>query len=623
MTVIIPVLSCLICTILSCCHQIVTIQGDRDSTMEALQRQEQELNTKSELLDAMEGSLADVTRGLECEVLNKKILESELHTSSDLLAAREEEINHLKEENQRNILKKEEIEVLFSAQTQQLNVMQTDLQSLENDKLQLSEVGEAKTIEMNQLSDDKIALAAENSTLLERLSTVNATCTSHETDITALNIELAQTSDQMTLIQNTLSTVQMEKNDLVNQLAIENDAVEMRSQLLLDANDQIDTLEREKAPLHETINDLKATQENTTQLLMVKGEEVQVAQSLVSEQRDLVSDLSTQLVSAQAEISTISADEKHSRVMLEQVQTACHNTDAAIQNMQEAVSISENEAMHGRPSDKLRQLQAEVTNKNQYLGEMLTKLLSFSSSKNDVKLKVQELETEAKNEKTLVINLQESIALITVEKMKLEGEIDSFKEKELEEKNSKMRERFARLETISKLESTQQQLESMKTKHVEAMDVVKSRDDELRTLRATIRQSKESVAHLQIELADVNKEKDKLCGHQNNKQKIQLHMLLKKNIEEQTQSLKHMQEQLSKVTQERDHAVDETRRLQQQLSTVAVPIASTTHKKLAAGESGASVPQMIRRSQVKRAPLGDATASSDNHVDQKKATLHL
>ena len=56
-------------------------------------------------------------------------------------------------------------------------------------------------------------------------------------------------------------------------------------------------------------------------------------------------------------------------------------------------------------------------------------------------------------------------------------------------------------------------------------------------------------------------ENAKLCGHRNNKQKIQLHMQLKKEMEDQSATIRHLQEQVAHLTLERDASVAECEKL--------------------------------------------------------------
>jgi chromosome segregation ATPase len=620
--------------------------------MEALRRKEHELSTKSELLNAMERSLAETTRSMEGESLHKQIAESELSNCKSILTVRDDEIKQLEDDKHRIAQKMEQLQTLFSEQNTQLEASRDEVTSLEHQRQQLTADVDVMSAEMIQLEDKRTALDAEKADILNQLLTANATNINYEEDIALLSKKALRSSEQMETLtyslsnqeqenkklSNALSMVEAEKNELVSQLKIDNDAVELRSQLLADANDQIDTLEKDIIVLVEDNRALKSSQQDDRQLLAESEKEMKLVESSMKEKIDLISTLSVQLDEVQTELLSVSSESKTAANRLAQIQSESDSTMDAYTSIREAITALNTMTENGETvddvisSEMLQDLQTTVSGKNQHLGELLTTLLSFSSSNNEAKQQIGLLEMELKQDKTVFVELQKSLELVTAEKMKLECDIDSFKERENEEKSAKMRERFARLETISKLESMQQQLESIKAKHAESMNVVKERDDELRTLRATIRESKETISRLQIDLSEVNKEKDKLCGHQNNKQKIQLHMLLKKNIEEQTQSLKHMQEQLSKVTLERDQAVDECRRVQQQHhhhQAAAGPgtgpsTTSTTSKKLAAGENNsATVPQMVRRSQVKRTPLADTTTSSDNRIATTGATLHL
>lgn len=586
----------------------------------------------------MEGSLAETTRSLECELLSKKIVESELSNSTCLLAARDSELRQLHEERDCILQKQDELRALSSQQSLQLKANRNDILSLEKEKRQMADKMEEKISELNTLAKAKTVSDAEKFKLKEELLAVNAENASFESKISVLNVEAIQASEKLNTLQSSLlsqkeannqlskeiSEVQREKNELETQLAIENDAVEMRSQLLADATDQIDHMDKEKIALQETLRALESTYRDTSQQLVESKEEMD---SLVANHHACVSALTTQLTDAEAKVTSVSQEIAVISDRLQQAEAKSSSTDEAIQCIQEALDASDKKMS----SDQLQQLQKTISTKNHGLGNLLIQVMTFASSHSGTQQQLNELEMKAKQANTQITTLQKSVEAMSAAKMKLESDIDTAKERENEEKSAKMRERFARLETVSKLESLQQQVDSIKAKYADAMAIVKSRDEELRNLRATIRELKESTSTLQIELAEVNKEKDKLCGHQNNKQKIQLHMLLKKNIEEQTQSLKHMQEQLSKVTQERDHAIDEARRLQQHHHQA--PSATTVSKKLAAGEaSSASVPQMVRRSQVKRTPLADTTASSDNrlavqgsssHAGDKAATLNL
>jgi kinesin family protein 15 len=70
------------------------------------------------------------------------------------------------------------------------------------------------------------------------------------------------------------------------------------------------------------------------------------------------------------------------------------------------------------------------------------------------------------------------------------------------------------------------------------------------------------------QLADLQAEHAALCGHQNNKQKIQQHMTLKKDLQEQTMLLKQQQDQLIQMSFERDAARAESKRLRGSLKAV-------------------------------------------------------
>jgi hypothetical protein len=62
--------------------------------------------------------------------------------------------------------------------------------------------------------------------------------------------------------------------------------------------------------------------------------------------------------------------------------------------------------------------------------------------------------------------------------------------------------------------------------------------------------------------------------------------------------------------------MDECHRAQSHQQQQHAPVS----KKLAAGEVLEAAPQMVRRSQVKRTPLGDATPSSDNQLETPLCT---
>ena len=74
-----------------------------------------------------------------------------------------------------------------------------------------------------------------------------------------------------------------------------------------------------------------------------------------------------------------------------------------------------------------------------------------------------------------------------------------------------------------------------------------------------------------------------MCGHQNNKQKIQQHMTLKKDLQDQTILIKQQQEQIAQISRERDAARNENKRLRGSLKVVessSKPDASTLEMKL-------------------------------------------
>jgi chromosome segregation ATPase len=603
---------------------VTDLTNDKNESIKLSKRQTQELTSKSRLLNEMEMSLAESRRKLECELVNKKILESELSNHKSMVTTRDQEIKELESDLDNVSKKRDHLQNEVSELKVENHHLMSDLDKLHN--------------QVNKLSAEKSAFDNEKTDLLEQIISANAANITYEEEISALNQEstvvtekLAQLTQALSVkdedlskLKIALSSAQAETFDVNEQLSIEKEAVEMRSQLLADATDQIDSLEKEKVELTSSTLALQSQLQSETEKSGHSSEEVKKLQALLSEKGVALSELSTNVTEANTEITALTEELGDLRTKLVILKAEKNSTDQAYDSIDEAIDVlraaaNANESPE-RVSSMLKDLECTVTQKNKRLGQLLVQLIALSSSNNKTKQHVAALESDIVARDVAVADTKKELELMTAEKIRLEGDIDSFKARESEEKSAKMRERFARLETISKLETMQTHLESIKAKYAESTDVVKARDDELRALRATLRESKEALSSLQIELAEVNKEKDKLCGHNNNKQKIQLHMLLKKNIEEQTQSLRNMQEQLSKVTQERDQAIDECRRAKQH----QIKDGASTSKKL--GGDATNVPQMVRRSQVKRKPLADATSSCDNQVrveSESKASLNL
>jgi hypothetical protein len=74
-------------------------------------------------------------------------------------------------------------------------------------------------------------------------------------------------------------------------------------------------------------------------------------------------------------------------------------------------------------------------------------------------------------------------------------------------------------------------------------------------------QEQEKVIELEKQLRLAKSENASMSGHQNNKQKIQQHMQLKRDIEQQAETIKQLQEQIIHISVERDHAKDELKRV--------------------------------------------------------------
>jgi septal ring factor EnvC (AmiA/AmiB activator) len=78
---------------------------------------------------------------------------------------------------------------------------------------------------------------------------------------------------------------------------------------------------------------------------------------------------------------------------------------------------------------------------------------------------------------------------------------------------------------------------------------------------AILMQEQEKVIELEKQLRLAKSENAGMSGHINNKQKIQQHMQLKRDIEQQAETIKQLQEQIIHITVERDHAKAELKRI--------------------------------------------------------------
>ena len=576
------------------CCQIDDLDETKLDAERLLHQNEQELKMKSELLSAMERSLTENARLLDSATENKNTLESDLRIMKDKLDDQEANLMSLRNKNEQMSNENELLQNEKSCLQNELSTLQDELGSVNEDRNQLKCVESKLVTQLEQLSNRNDTFAAEIQQLSEKALSADKCKLEQEEElhnlkdsfekcnvkIVAYQNEISKLQDENSRLSRELETVQKENNDLVSQIKIESEAVELRSQLLADATDQMDQLKSEKVHLEDCLRNADSRLEDLAKKL--------------EESEDNVEDKTSQLASLLQQLEVAKALEEK----FAESQTNYDNVIVALHGIEEALENFPNSKRKLRSSQK-----SDSCSKNQdYVKQKLQNVMTLTL---EMKQKVSSQESEIQDIQRMKFELERTLQNVTTEKEELEQNLDSLKKSE----------RCARMDAISKLENIQKQSDSIKAKYVESENVIRARDEELRALRTSLRELNEEKGNVEIQLAEAKKENDKLCGHQNPKQKIHHHMHLKRQIDEQNQSMKSLQDQIGKITKERDNAVDECRRLQLQHGQFTV----TNGKE----KKQLEVPQMVRRSQVKKAPLADATTKSDNRIADNQNSLTL
>ena len=116
-----------------------------------------------------------------------------------------------------------------------------------------------------------------------------------------------------------------------------------------------------------------------------------------------------------------------------------------------------------------------------------------------------------------------------------------------------------------------------------AEKAVQDLSDELINSRQSLTHQQEKQATLEAQVQELQAENIKLCGHNNQKQKIQATMQMKKDLQEQGATLKQQQEHIMQLTLERDAAKDEIRKIKSDLLCTSVPSVGTTSTSCSSG----------------------------------------
>lgn len=177
--------------------------------------------------------------------------------------------------------------------------------------------------------------------------------------------------------------------------------------------------------------------------------------------------------------------------------------------------------------------------------------------------------------------------------------------------------RHLNAENIEKEEAALERISQLQSEITKLSDMVTSVQSNLRTLEiekeeaVNLWKSKWADANEKCnknatQLAEMQAENARLCGHQNAKQKIQLHMNLKKDIDVQAAIVKQQQETILSLTLERDNAVAEARKLRSL-------VAADSEKTIPGGYSS-----IVATVKAKRLPLKD---SNNNRGVSNNPTL--
>lgn len=320
-------------------------------------------------------------------------------------------------------------------------------------------------------------------------------------------------------------------------------------------------------------------------------ETIQTQKVEISTLSQSTSDVLSSLSSMQSERDAIQQKFNSIRLAISAVTTSSPSSDLLLADS--ASSFVESDI-----STSIEQLRSSLVEKEVALGAMQEELNSTTTAHENSIKKIKSLERKSEKLQKHIEDLESTIDAFNGERITLQEETSEMKKQlaltieKLDGLQVRLSESLRATEiAVQQKQDTEQILEKVRVdasrveeerdelrkQNTEAAEHIIARKRELVTVRQELVSIRELSQDYESQIAELTKvwnsstefeigiifsqENAKLCGHQNKRQKIQLHMQLKKNIEDQMTSLKAMQDQLVRVSVERDNAIEECRQL--------------------------------------------------------------
>ena len=270
--------------------------------------------------------------------------------------------------------------------------------------------------------------------------------------------------------------------------------------------------------------------------------------------------------------------------MLEADTLVADLTEATAQNRQKAVEIEAMKAKLSEVNSQLHDQVAEMAELRDSVGSMhvtiadarvqinekIEEINSLKNNVTDLLAQVNEIESDRKYMCDQNTDLTAKIAAKDKEFAECKNAYKLAKSKydegkviieDLRKEVDLQKKQLVDIEYLQdSVKKSTEALKKEKEMKISLLDQIQRTEQELNGLQTQYKKVTESQYQLSQQLADVQSDNAKLCGHQNSKQKIQAHLQLKKDITEQAQLVKQQQDRIVELTLERDAAKAELKK---------------------------------------------------------------